>query len=147
MGYTKWRRIGPVALFPPDIPVCAFLSVYPADQPGPAIHASCDEIGAQEMSAHLQRLSEVELQSYKTCDGEPSSVKHLAREARPESRIPDFMMVLERLWIFYKAMREGKPLTDADQMLAQVGTILRDATKTRHASNCEERPTKHRHGD
>jgi hypothetical protein len=57
------------------------------------------------------------------------------------------MIVLERLWIFYKAMREGKPLTDADQMLAQVGTILRDATKTRHASNCEERPTKHRHGD
>jgi hypothetical protein len=99
------------------------------------------------MSAQLQRLSRVELQSYKTCDGEPSSVKHLAREARPESRIQDLMIVLERLWIFYKAMREGKPLTDADQMLAQVGTILRDATKTRHASNCEERPKKYRHGD
>jgi hypothetical protein len=98
------------------------------------------------MSAQLQRLSGVELQSYRTCEGEPSSVKHLAREARPESRIQDLMIVLERLWIFYKAMREGKPLTDADQRLAQIGTILRDATKTRHASNCEERPKKYHHG-
>jgi hypothetical protein len=94
------------------------------------------------MSAQPQRLSEVALQSCKTCEGEPPSAKHLAREERPESRIQDLMIVLERLWIFYVAMREGKPLTDADQMLAQVVTILRDTTKTRHASNCEERPTR-----
>jgi hypothetical protein len=43
---------------------------------------------------------------------------------QPASRIDNLAIVLERLWKFYEAMRSGKPLTDADQMLAQMGTAL-----------------------
>lgn len=100
------------------------------------------------MSAQLQNLSEVELQSHRICEGEPPfAPKHLAPEARPESRIQNLTIVLEHLRLFYEAIRQGEPLTEADQMLAQLGRAMRDATKTRRTSNCEERPTKHRHGD
>jgi hypothetical protein len=99
------------------------------------------------MSGQLERLSEVEiLQSGRICEGEPPSApKCLAREARPESRVQSLTIVLERLWLFYEAMRQGKPLTDADQMLAQIGTILRYATKPRRDSAAKS-PTKRRHG-
>lgn len=98
------------------------------------------------MSSRLERLSEVEtLQSGRNCEGEPPSApKYLAREARPQSRVQSMTIVLERLWLFYEAMRQGKPLTEADQMLAQIGTILKDATKPRSDSGAKS-PTKRRH--
>lgn len=88
------------------------------------------------MSGQLARLSEVEiLPSGRICEGEPPSAPtYLASEARPESRVQSLTIILERLWLFYEAMRQGKPLTDADQMLAQIGTILKDATKPRSDS-------------
>jgi hypothetical protein len=98
------------------------------------------------MSGQLARLSEVEiLRSGRICEGEPPSTpKHLAREARPESRIQSLTIVLERLWLFDEAMRQGKPLTNADQMLAQIGTIIKDATKPRSDSAAKS-PTKRLH--
>ncbi len=37
--------------------------------------------------------------------------------------------VLERLWMFYEAMRFGKPVPNADAALAQVGDALRNSAK------------------
>jgi hypothetical protein len=37
--------------------------------------------------------------------------------------------VLERLWMFYEAMRFGKPVQDADATLAQLGDTLRNSVK------------------
>jgi hypothetical protein len=55
--------------------------------------------------------------------------KHLAHQGRPESRIQELTIVLERLWLFYEAMRSGKPLAGGDEMLAQAGMALRNAAK------------------
>jgi hypothetical protein len=91
------------------------------------------------MSAERQALAEAEiLQPDRIREGEPPSVlKHLAREGHPESRIQELTIVLERLWLFHEAMHSGKPLANADEMLAQIGTALRIAGKTRTLVNCD----------
>jgi len=38
-------------------------------------------------------------------------------------------VVLERLWVFYEAMRLGQPLVNADESLAQLGTALKQGTQ------------------
>jgi hypothetical protein len=87
----------------------------------------------RKMGAQPQRLSEAEiLESARLCKGNQASIStRRAGEAEPENRLQCLAIVLERLWLFYQAMRSGKPLANADEMLAQVGTALRTATKTR----------------
>ncbi len=68
----------------------------------------------------------------------PSAPMHLAEEVRLQSRIQSLAIVFERLWLFYEAMRSGMPLTNADQVLAQVGSALRSATKRKHDSHRDE---------
>jgi hypothetical protein len=87
----------------------------------------------RKMGAQPQRLSEAEiLESARLCEGKQASIStRRAGEAEPENRLQCLAIVLERLWLFYQAMRSGKPLTNADEMLAEVGTALRTATKTR----------------
>lgn len=63
-----------------------------------------------------------------------SALKRLVSEARLETRIQSLTLVLERLWLFYEAMRNGKPLASGDELLAQMGIAMRDATKTKHSS-------------
>jgi hypothetical protein len=60
-------------------------------------------------------------------------LKRLVSEARLETRIQSLMLVLERLWLFYEAMRSGKPLAGGDQLLAQMGNALEDPTRTKHS--------------
>ncbi len=42
----------------------------------------------------------------------------------------DLAIVLERLFAFHEAMRLGKPVADADQMLAQVGAAVTRSVKS-----------------
>jgi hypothetical protein len=51
--------------------------------------------------------------------------RRVAHAARPDSRIQTFSMVLESLWLFYEAMRSGKPLACGDERLAQMRAALR----------------------
>jgi hypothetical protein len=44
----------------------------------------------------------------------------------------DLGTVLERLWIFYEAMRKGMPVQNADAALAQLGTALRNGAQRVH---------------
>lgn len=50
------------------------------------------------------------------------------------SRRRDLAIVLEHLWKFYEAMRSGKPVSDGDERLAQIGVALRNS-----AGNSESR--------
>jgi hypothetical protein len=45
------------------------------------------------------------------------------------NRMQNLTAVLERLWLFYDAMRAGKPVQNAGQVLAEVGTALRKTRK------------------
>lgn len=38
-------------------------------------------------------------------------------------------LLLERLWMFYEAMRSGKPIGNSDEMLAEVREALTKAKK------------------
>jgi hypothetical protein len=55
----------------------------------------------------------------------PSASKRVANAARPESRIQTLSLVLENLWLFYEAMRTGKPVACADERLAQMRAALK----------------------
>ncbi len=68
----------------------------------------------------------------------PSTARRLGHEVRHESRLQSLTIVFERMWLFYEAMRSGTPLNDADQLLAQVGTALRSATRRKHDSLRDE---------
>ena len=54
----------------------------------------------------------------------PSALKRVADAARREDRIQRLSLVLESLWLFYEAMRSGKPLACGDERLAQIRTAL-----------------------
>jgi hypothetical protein len=47
--------------------------------------------------------------------------------ARPESRIQTLSLVVESLWLFYEAMRSGKPLACGDEKLAQMRGALKSS--------------------
>jgi hypothetical protein len=57
----------------------------------------------------------------------PSASKRVAAVARPNSRIQTLSLVLESLWLFYEAMRSGKPLACGDERLAQMRTALKSS--------------------
>ena len=50
-------------------------------------------------------------------------------EAYPGSRFQSLTAVLERLWVFYEAMRNGKPVANADQVMAQISSALKTTRK------------------
>lgn len=76
------------------------------------------------MSTQAQRLSEPEI----TCKGKQACPGNRAVGTDLENRFYWLSIVLERMWLFYEAMRSGKPLTNSDEIMAQVGTALRNAT-------------------
>jgi hypothetical protein len=88
------------------------------------------------IAAELQKLADAETlhvsSFYETAPA--SAFKRLVGEARLETRIQSLTLVLERLWLFYEAMRTGKPLAGGDELLAQMGSALKDATRTKHSS-------------
>ncbi len=92
------------------------------------------------MAAELQKLADAEtLHVGSFCESAPAPAwKRLVSEARLETRIHSLTLVLERLWVFYEAMRSGKPLTGGDELLAQMGSALKDATRTKQSSQDEE---------
>lgn len=47
---------------------------------------------------------------------------------RLRGRLQDLAVVVERLFIFYEAMRTGKPVADGDELLAQVRAALTRST-------------------
>ena len=75
------------------------------------------------MAAELERLMNADtLRFGELSPGEASSASKDADDgARPESRIQTLGLVLESLWLFYEAMRSGKPLASGDERLAQMG--------------------------
>ncbi len=85
------------------------------------------------MAAELERLTNVDTLGF----GELSPVearsasKRLAIGARPDSRIQTLSLVLENLWLFYEAMRSGKPLPSGDERLAQLRAALKTSPKTK----------------
>ena len=84
------------------------------------------------MAAELERLMNVDMNLDTVRLGEfspgkaPSVSKRVADAARPESRIQTLSLVLESLWLFYEAMRCGKPLACGDERLAQIRAALKN---------------------
>ena len=56
----------------------------------------------------------------------PSALKRVADAARRENLIQRLSLVLESLWLFYEAMRSGKPLACGDERLAQIRAALKN---------------------
>lgn len=59
----------------------------------------------------------------------PAASQLVALEARPESRIQTLSLMLESLWLFYEAMRAGKPLACGDEKLAQIRAALKSSPR------------------
>jgi hypothetical protein len=83
------------------------------------------------MAAELERLINVDtLRFGELSPGEARPVSKLvAHGTRPESRIQTLSLVLESLWLFYEAMRSGKPLPCGDEKLAQIRAALKSSPK------------------
>jgi hypothetical protein len=84
-----------------------------------------------KMAAELERLMNLDtLRFGERSPGEaPSASKRAGAGARPESRIQTLSLVLESLWLFYEAMRSGKPLACGDERLAQMRAALKSASR------------------
>jgi hypothetical protein len=86
-----------------------------------------------KMAAELERLMDMNLDTLRFGErspGEaPSASKRVGAGARPESRIQTLSLVLESLWLFYEAMRSGKPLACGDERLAQMRAALKSAPR------------------
>jgi hypothetical protein len=81
------------------------------------------------MAAELERLMNPDtLRFGELSPGEtPSASKRASVGARPESSIQTLSLVLEGLWLFYEAMRSGKPLARGDETLAQIKAALKSS--------------------
>jgi hypothetical protein len=55
--------------------------------------------------------------------------KHRGSDLRLPERLQSLGEVLERLWRFYEAMHNGKPLHNSDEVLPQMGTALKNAIR------------------
>ena len=75
----------------------------------------------------LERLMNVDmnLDTVRFEEFAPPVSKHVADAVRPESRIQTLSLVLESLWLFYEAMRSGRPLACGDERLAQMRAALK----------------------
>jgi hypothetical protein len=84
------------------------------------------------MAAELERLMNLDMNLDTLRFGElspgeaPLASKRVGAGARPESRIQTLSLVLESLWLFYEAMRSGKPLACGDERLAQMRAALKN---------------------
>ena len=80
------------------------------------------------MAAELERLMNVDtVRLRELSPGEaPSASKRVADAAQPESRIQTLGLVIESLWMFYEAMRSGKPVACGDERLAQMRAALKN---------------------
>jgi hypothetical protein len=80
------------------------------------------------MAAELERLMNVDTLGFGefSAGAGPSASKRVADAAQPESRIQTLGLVLESLWLFYEAMRSGKPLACGDERLAQMRAALKN---------------------
>jgi hypothetical protein len=84
------------------------------------------------MAAEFERLMNLDMNLDTLRFGElspaeaPPTSKRVGAGARPESRIQAFSLVLESLWLFYEAMRSGKPLACGDERLAQLRAALKN---------------------
>jgi hypothetical protein len=85
----------------------------------------------RKMAAELERLMNLDMNLDTLRFGEPSPAasKRVGAGARPESRIQTLSLVLESLWLFYEAMRSGKPLPCGDERLAQIRAALKNPSK------------------
>ena len=85
------------------------------------------------MAAELERLMNVDTLGFgELSPGEATSAaKRAAHGARPESRIQTLSLVLENLWLFYEAMRSGKPLACGDERLTQIRAALKSSPKNK----------------
>jgi hypothetical protein len=90
-----------------------------------------DEKSKRKMAGQLERLMNVDaLRFGELSPGEARSASTRAGDgAQPESRIQTLSMVLESLWLFYEAMRSGKPLACGDEKLAQIRTAWKSSPK------------------
>ena len=88
------------------------------------------------MAAEFERLMDADtLRFGELSPGEtPSASKRVGDEAQPESRIQALSLVLESLWLFYEAMRSGKPLASGDERLAQMRAALNNSPRRRDRS-------------
>jgi hypothetical protein len=90
-----------------------------------ATHFANEKGSTRKMAAELERLMNVNLDTVRFGELSPPASKRAAAAARPESRIQALSLVLECLWLFYEAMRTGKPLACGDERLAQMRAALK----------------------
>jgi hypothetical protein len=83
-----------------------------------------------KVAAELERLMDMNLDTLRfgeLSSGEAPSVSNrVGAGARQESRIQSLSLVLESLWLFYEAMRSGKPLASGDEKLSQIRAALKN---------------------
>ncbi|HXP08983.1 MAG TPA: hypothetical protein VN828_10830 [Acidobacteriaceae bacterium] len=48
-----------------------------------------------------------------------------SRQGHARELFNDLGKVFERLWIFYEAMQRGTPVPNSDEVLSQMGVVLR----------------------
>jgi hypothetical protein len=95
----------------------------------------------KEMAAELERLMNADtLRLGELSPGETASAsRRVGDGTQPERRIQTLSLVLESLWLFYEAMRSGKPLASGDERLAQMTAALnnppRRSDRSREASH------------
>jgi hypothetical protein len=83
-----------------------------------------------KVAAELERLMDMNLDTLRFVELSPedasSAAKRVGAGARQESRIQSLSLVLESLWLFYEAMRSGKPLASGDEKLVQIRAALKN---------------------
>ncbi len=85
------------------------------------------------MAAELERLMNVDTVRF----GElspveaPAGLHRVADAAWFATHIQTLSLVLESLWLFYEAMRAGKPLACGDERLAQMRAALKNPSSKR----------------
>ncbi len=79
--------------------------------------------------AEFQRI--IEFPTLKVVEDRASwtEPKHLGGDLRLPERLQSLGEVLERLWRFYEAMHNGKPIRNSDEVLPQMGTALKKAIR------------------
>jgi hypothetical protein len=80
-----------------------------------------EEESKRKMASELERLMNVDALRFGGLSPAeaPSASKRVGDGAQPESRIQTLSLVLESIFLFYGAMRSGKPLACGDERLAQ----------------------------
>ncbi len=85
------------------------------------------------MAAELERLMNVETVRFgelSPAEG-PSASHRVVDAAWFTNCMQTLSLVLESLWLFYEAMRAGKPLACGDERLAQMRAALKNPSSSR----------------